>query len=103
MSAYLIIAYDVSDPERYAEYNPGSLPTIMQTVQKHGGKVLVAGAKPNWHAGNRKALVVMEFPSVDAAEAWEADPDYASAKEIRLASTTNRVEVIAPQFVPPSG
>ena len=102
MAAYLIASYDVSDPDEFAKYNPGSLPVIMQTIQKHGGKVLAAGGPAEWFAGDRHALVIIEFPTVDAAKAWEDDPDYAPAKAIRVASTTNRVEVITAAFVPPS-
>lgn len=103
MAAYLVLAYDITDPEVYAQYNPGSLPVIMQTVTRHGGKALSAGSDGDWLAGDRQTLVVFEFPSVDAAHAWEDDPDYAAAKALRLASTGNRIEVIAPEFVMPTG
>lgn len=102
MSAYLIIAYDVSDPEEFAKYNPGSLNLIMQTLTKHGGKPLSAGGDSEWLTDKRQVVVVIEFPSAEAARAWEEDPDYAEAKAIRLRSTSNRFELIAPQFVPPS-
>ena len=101
MAAYLIASYDVADPDEYAKYNPGSMPVIMQTVTKHGGIVLAAGGPCDWLAGERQALVVIEFPTVEAAKAWESDPDYAPAKAIRVASTTNRVEVITAKFQPP--
>lgn len=101
MSAYLIASYDVSDPTTYAKYNPGSLGLIMETVGRHGGTVLAAGTDHHWMAGDRHALVMIEFPSVDAAKAWEADPDYATVKSLRLESTSNRFEVISPKFQPP--
>jgi uncharacterized protein (DUF1330 family) len=103
MAAYLIAAYDIGNPDEYAKYNPGGLETIMGTIMKHGGKVLMAGGENTWLAGERQALVVIEFPTVDAAKAWEADPDYAPVKAIRHGATTNRFEVIGPQFVMPEG
>ena len=103
MSAYAFITYDVSDAETYAQYSPGGLPTIRATVTRHGGKVIVAGGENTWLEGARKALVVIEFPTTAAALAWEEDPDYAPLRAIRLKSTTNVVEVIAPAFVPPAG
>ncbi|MBN4049472.1 DUF1330 domain-containing protein [bacterium AH-315-N03] len=102
MPAYFVASYDVTDPEAYAKYSPGSIPTIMSTMTKHGGKLLAAGTENTWIAGERKTLVIMEFPTVEAAQAWEADEEYAKVKPIRLGSTGNRVEVIAPGFVPPS-
>lgn len=102
MAAYLIAAYDVTDPEEFAKYNPGSMDVIMQTLQKHGGKPLSAGPESEWLADTRQVFVMIEFPSVAAAHAWEDDPDYAPAKAIRLASTGNRIELIAPEFTPPS-
>jgi len=47
-------------------------------------------------------VVVVGLWGVGSAKAWEDDPDYAPAKAIRVASTTNRVEVITAAFVPPS-
>ncbi|MCB9594973.1 MAG: DUF1330 domain-containing protein [Sandaracinaceae bacterium] len=101
MAAYLIAAYDVTDPEQFAKYNPGSLPVIMGTMEKHGGKVLSAGGDGTWLQGSRHVMVIIEFPSVEAAEAWESDPEYAPAKAIRVASTGNRFEMIAPSFKMP--
>ena len=43
MAALMISSHDVSDPERYAEYSPGSLEAIMATIATHGGQALAAG------------------------------------------------------------
>ena len=43
MSVYMMISYDVSDPEGFAAYNPGSLKEIFATVTKHGGAIIGAG------------------------------------------------------------
>jgi uncharacterized protein (DUF1330 family) len=103
MPGYFIASYDVNDPEEYAKYNPGSMDVLMGTMTKHGGKVLVAGPQDDWIAGKRNALVVIEFPTVEAAKAWTEDPEYAKIKPFRLNSTTNRLEVIAAQFEMPKG
>jgi len=100
--AYLIASYDITDEDEYAKYNPGSIDLIMKTVGRHGGKVLAAGPDNDWFAGERAMIVLMEFPSREAANAWENDPDYRPAKEIRVGSTGNRFEAIAPEFVPPA-
>ena len=102
MAAYMIFAYDVTNPEEYAKYNPGSMGLIMETLQKHGGKPISAGVDSEWLQDSRQVVVVIEFPNAAAAHAWEDDPDYQAAKAIRIASTGNRIEIIAPEFVPPS-
>lgn len=101
MSAYLSFTYNVTDPEGYAKYNPGSLPAIMQTLAAHGGEVLAAGKDGTWVHDKRHVIVLLKFPSVDAAQAWLDDPDYASAKAMRLASTADIHGYIMPEFQMP--
>lgn len=103
MTAYLVVSYDVSDPEQYARYNAEGLPAVMESFTKHGGKVLAAGADNSWMAGDRQRVGIFEFPSVEAAQAYDNDPNRAAAKETSLAATTNRIEVIVPEFAPPAG
>ena len=67
MAAHAVISYDVSDPEVFQQYNPGSLPVIMQTMMKHGGKALAAGGDNDWEAGERQLVIIIEFPNKDAA------------------------------------
>jgi uncharacterized protein (DUF1330 family) len=45
--------------------------------------------------------VIIQFPSRDAALAWHDDPEYAQAKAIRLASTTNIDAYIVDKLVMP--
>ncbi len=103
MAACFIASYDITDADTYARYNPGSLEVIIETIEKHGGKVLAAGPNNEWIADKRTMVVMLEFPSVETAKAWESDPDYAPARQFRHDSTGARFEVIAPEFVPPSG
>ncbi len=96
MAVMMIISYDVSDAERFADYNPGSLPSIVATIQAHGGEVLFAGA-PDYIVGEGQAASVgIKFPDAEAGKAWLADPDYADALAIRLASTTNIITYTVP-------
>jgi len=101
MAAYLVVTYDVSDPEQFALYNAESLPVVMESFAKHGGKVLAASADSSWLAGERQMFGIFEFPSVEAAQAFDNDPNRAAAKEIHHGATTNRIEVIVPGFAPP--
>lgn len=89
MSVFLVLTYDVTNPERFADYNPGSLPAIGATLQKHGGAVSFAGAPEFLGGESRHSAVSISFPDADAAKAWLDEPDYAEAKAIRLESTDN--------------
>lgn len=98
MAALLVVSYDVSDPERFADYNPGSIPAIVGTIGKHGGELVSAGP-PDVVMGEIESVVVcISFPDVDAAKAWLADDEYAPMKAIRHESTTNIREFVVPSL-----
>lgn len=96
MSVYMMITYDVSDPEGFAAYNPGSLKEIFSTVSKHGGAIVGAGPTDVVTGEAAQTCVCLTFPSADAGRAWLDDDDYAPLKAIRFGSTTNISEYIVP-------
>ncbi len=96
MAALLVITYDVTDPDRFAEYNPGSLGAIMATVGKHGGSPVAAGPPDAVTGSAENICVCISFPDGDAAKAWLDDDEYAPLKEIRYSATTNISEFIVP-------
>lgn len=103
MTAYFIVTYDVSDPEQYAQYNPGSNHITGATVAKHGGEIIVATNDViRLHGADTATKVIIQFPSREAAQAWDNDPEYAPAKAIRLASTKNINAFIVDKFVMPN-
>lgn len=100
MTVYFIVNYDVEDPERYAEYNPGSNHITATTVAKHGGEIIVATQDALCVSGDSALMkVIIQFPSREAALAWHDDPEYAPAKAIRLSSTKNVTAYIVDQLV----
>ena len=98
MSSLMVITYDVSDPERFAEYNPGSIEAIMATISAHGGQPVAAGPPDVVEGSAESVAVCISFPDADAAKAWAADAEYAPYKAIRYESTTNIAEYIVPGF-----
>lgn len=96
MSALLIVSYDISDPDGYAEYNPGSLAGIMATIAKHGGEAVAAGPPDVVMGETEHTVVCISFPDADAAKAWLDDDEYAPFKAIRHGSTTNIKEYVVP-------
>lgn len=99
MPAYVIVSYDISDPDGYGPYVPAVLPLLA----KHGAEVLVAdfdatpleGAKSGVHA-------ILRFDSEEAAQAWYDDPEYEPVRGIRLSSCSNNRISLAKAFVPPA-
>jgi uncharacterized protein (DUF1330 family) len=95
MSAYVIVSYDIADPEVFKGYPPAVMPLLL----KHGAQVLVADFAAQAVEGQASGgHVVIKFPSEEAARKFYNDPDYAPVKQIRLNSTKNRTLVIAKEF-----
>jgi len=79
--AYLVVDARSSDPERMADYR--RLAQI--AVEAHGGRYLVRGAPYETLEGRwqPQRLVVLEFPSMEAARGFYDSPDYKAARAAR--------------------
>jgi uncharacterized protein (DUF1330 family) len=76
MPAYWIAHVEVSDPERYGEYARRAGPAI----EAHGGRFLARGGRHKQLEGNDRARnVLVEFPSLEAAEACYNSAAYQEA------------------------
>jgi uncharacterized protein (DUF1330 family) len=98
MAAY-IIGLRRSAPRETAwvkEY----LPKAAALVAKHDGKSLIGGnSRPRLltleGAGEPAvAVVLLEFPSLEQAQAWHDDPDYGPLKQLRQANVDMEVFVV---------
>lgn len=88
MTAFVVVEVEVRDADAFAHYRRSGLPTIAE----HGGRVLARSdeAVPlevGWHPPR---IVIIEFPSVEAARNWHASPAYQAARELRLNAGTTR-------------
>ena len=92
MSAYMIVQAEITDPEKFPEYQKLAAPA----VQKYNGKFLGRGA-PDTVEGQWSAPVVLiiEFESVEVAKDLFNSPEYTAAREAR-ANTANFVVSIIP-------
>lgn len=74
------------------------LPKAAALGAKHGGKALIGGnSTPRIVALEGKpplAVVILEFPSLEQAQAWHDDPDYAPLKQLRQANVDMEVFVV---------
>jgi uncharacterized protein (DUF1330 family) len=79
--AYVIAQVQIRDLEIYEQYTARS-PTI---IAKHGGRILARGGATDILEGDTRQcrVVIIEFPSMEAARAFSYSPEYQQAKEIR--------------------
>lgn len=99
MSAYILVSYDVVDPDGFQGY----VPAVQELLREHGAEVVVGAfdAKP-LEGEKRDVYVVLRFDSEEAALAWYQDPRYEPLKKMRLDSCGNTNMVLVRPFVPPS-
>ena len=77
---YWIAHVDVRDAERYDLYRAANAAPFA----KYGAKFLVRGAPKDQREGTLKSrTVVIEFPSLKAAQDCYDSPDYQAAKALR--------------------
>ncbi len=82
MAAYFIVDLDVTDWAGFDEFRR-LLPAVME---KYGGKYIVRGGTFEVLEGQWQPtrLVLLEFPSMDAAKRFYDSEDYRPLKELRL-------------------
>ncbi|NYT83869.1 DUF1330 domain-containing protein [Alcaligenaceae bacterium] len=82
MVAYVISLVDVSKPDCYAEYVALAGPV----VARYGGRFLARGGERRILEGNMdfSRVVVVEFPTMDAATQCYGSPEYLDARQKRL-------------------
>jgi uncharacterized protein (DUF1330 family) len=91
MTAYVIGEVDISDASWVKEYGARIAPILA----RHGGKYIARGAPAGKLEGSRAlphVVVVLEFPSLEKATAWYADPDYQPL--IRLREPGSKAEIM---------
>jgi uncharacterized protein (DUF1330 family) len=89
MSAYVIFDVDISDMAKYQEFMAGVKPALEQA----GAKYLARGGKHKVHEGDwsPRRIVLLEFPSLDAWEAFYHGATYSGLKAIRDARSSARL------------
>jgi uncharacterized protein (DUF1330 family) len=90
--AYVVAEIAVTDPVGFKTYADATPPVLAKFggtyVARGGNTVAVEGAPP---AGR---IVLMEFPNLAAAQAYEASPDYRTLATIRHKAATSRVFIV---------
>ncbi len=97
MTAYLVVNYDVTDPDGYLDYQSKASPIMAN------GTLLVLdteSSKVEGDAGHQ--TVVIEYPDRAAAEAAYNSAEYQAVVGIRHGATANGRAVIVDGFTMPS-
>ncbi len=83
--AYLIGNFTVTDAALMARYSQQATPLM----QQFGGKVVLADQALSPEEGQAgEALVIIEFPSLQAARDFYHAPAYAAMRDLRIKATT---------------
>jgi uncharacterized protein (DUF1330 family) len=88
---YVILTEDIKDPEGMKAYGKAA------GAAMGGVKVLAVETKPqvlegNWHGHQ---TVVLEFESVEAAQAWYDSDAYRAARELRQAAADTNAVILS--------
>ena len=98
MAAYIVVHIDIHDPVRYETYRAMAPASIRQ----YGGRYLTRGGAIEVLEGDwtPKRLVILEFPSIEQAEAWIDSPEYAAPRKMRQKASRSNIVVV--EGVPPA-
>jgi uncharacterized protein (DUF1330 family) len=91
-SAYIIANVKVTNPQQYEDYKKWST----AAMQAHGAEVCVRGGPVEVLEGDwtPDRLVILKFPSVEAAKAFDASPEYTKARAARQGAAAMRMVVV---------
>lgn len=91
-SAYILANVTVTNPEQYEEYR--KLSTI--AMKAHGAEPCVRGGAVQVLEGDwtPNRVVILKFPSVEAARAFYDSPEYQAAKSARQGAAVMRMVLV---------
>lgn len=89
MSAYVIFDVEIFDMQRYQEFMQGVKPAL----EAAGAKYLARAGAHKVYEGDwePRRIVILEFPSVGAWEAFYTGPVYQGLKAVRDACSSARL------------
>ena len=91
-SAYILANVDVTDAQQYEQYKKLS----SHAMQAHGAEVCVRGGKVDVLEGDwsPQRVVLLKFPTAEAARRFYDSPEYAAAKQARQGAAVMRMVLI---------
>jgi uncharacterized protein (DUF1330 family) len=91
MPAFVILDIAWHDAAKATAYREQLGPTL----EKYGGRTLVAN-EPRVLEGDwsPRRLVIFEFPSMEAVQAWLRSPEYAPVGQLRKEGATSKIVAV---------
>ncbi|WP_210546806.1 DUF1330 domain-containing protein [Rhodoferax sp. PAMC 29310] len=91
-SAYIIANVTVTNPAQYEEYKKWS----SAAMQAYSAEVCVRGGKVELIEGDwmPERLVILKFPSWEAAQVFNASPEYGKARTARQGAAIMRMILV---------
>ncbi len=92
MAAYVLVDNEITDQSQFDEY----IQRIPQVVEAHGGRYLVRGGAAQIVEGawTPHRVVVIEFDSLDRANAFVNSTEYQELSVIRTRSTVTSTVIV---------
>jgi uncharacterized protein (DUF1330 family) len=92
MSGYIIANVQVTNPVQYEEYKKWST----AAMKAHNAEVCVRGGQVQVLEGDwaPERIVILKFPTFDAAKAFYETPEYLKAREARAGAAIMRMVVV---------
>jgi len=92
VAAYVVTQIQVRDATAYEEYKKG----VPATLALYDGKFLARGGRLETLEGDWKPerFVILEFPSIERAQAWHRSPEYQAIVGIRYDNATSQMIVV---------
>ena len=93
MKGYLIANVSVEDAVAYEGYRSRT----QAIIEQYGGRFLVRGGEVDVREGNPciSRLIVLEFPSVEAAHTFYDSPEYRVILPIRTDNATSTLFIVS--------
>ena len=93
MKGYLVANLDIKDQPTFQRYREQVVPLIA----RYGGRYIIRGGEVENLEGRLalKRLIVLEFPSIEAARSFYECPEYEAIKALRVQSTVSEVALIS--------
>ncbi len=92
MPAYLIVNYNVEDPEKYGEYSAAAGPVLK--IGENAKLVAFDGDSQKLEGSPGHQTVVLAFDSMDEAKEAYHSGEYQKVAKVRLDATSNHFAVL---------
>jgi uncharacterized protein (DUF1330 family) len=91
-SAYILANVTVTNPVQYEEYKKWS----SAAMQAHGAEICIRGGAVEHVEGDwmPDRMVLLKFPSLQAARAFNSSPEYSKARAARQGAAIMRMVIV---------